>query len=160
MFNEKLDMRRKNAYTPVVVNEGQQYILDSLFRCLKYNDIQEIQRLVDLIRRDAAPETVATCLRENIQALQSQGFTAREHLDELDLVSIGLQGLSHTPRRKSRGSIAVDKPLQTSIALAVPNEEDTSPSEAISNSPLTDHKSDCSHRRLSDVCSSVSSTED
>lgn len=92
-FNARLDTRRKLAYKPAAVQERQQYILHGLLQILKYSDEVEILKLINLIRGEATPQDIASCLRENVQLLQGRGILQNLDIDETDIMSLGLQGL-------------------------------------------------------------------
>ncbi|KAK5939345.1 hypothetical protein PMZ80_008649 [Knufia obscura] len=92
-FNARLDTRRKLAYKPAAVQERQQYILHGLLQILKFGDEDEILKLINLIRSEASPQDIASCLRENVQSLQGRGILQNLDIDETDIMSLGLQGL-------------------------------------------------------------------
>jgi len=53
-----------------------------------------------MIRSDALPQEIAACLSQNLHQLQDRGLISSLEVDEVDLVSLGLQGLfSHRGKR-------------------------------------------------------------
>ena len=67
--------------------------------------------LLHLIRSEARPQEIATCLRHNLQILQSRGTIPTMDIDETDLVSLGLQGLFSHRAGRNNGKSVEDVPL-------------------------------------------------
>lgn len=79
-------------------------MLDGLVKILRYNDIGEIQAMLEMIRSDAPPRELATCLKRNLITLQEKGKIVKVDLNEDDLISVGLRDLfeeASEPRLKS-----------------------------------------------------------
>ncbi|KAJ9650357.1 hypothetical protein H2198_010340 [Neophaeococcomyces mojaviensis] len=69
-------------------------------KVLKHNDSKDVNHLIDMIRSDALPQEIAACLSQNLHQLQDRGLISSLEVDEMDLVSLGLQGLfSHRGKR-------------------------------------------------------------
>lgn len=75
-------------------------------------------KLINLIRSEALPQDIASCLRRNIQSLQDRGILPPLNVDETDLVSLGLQGLfSHRAGRPGLKQSANKSPADRKVTL-------------------------------------------
>ncbi|KAJ9651211.1 hypothetical protein H2198_009513 [Neophaeococcomyces mojaviensis] len=90
----------KAAYKPIALHERREFIFNGILKVLKHNDSRDVIHLVDMIRSDALPQEIAACLSQNLHQLQDRGLISSLEVDEMDLVSLGLQGLfSHRGKR-------------------------------------------------------------
>ncbi|KAK5232138.1 hypothetical protein LTR47_006667 [Exophiala xenobiotica] len=65
-----------------------------------------VQRLVEAIRNDDSPPSVAKTLQKNIQALHERGELTKQDITETDIISLMLKCLSRRQPRSRRSSTA------------------------------------------------------
>ncbi|KAK5082366.1 hypothetical protein LTR05_007512 [Lithohypha guttulata] len=125
-------MRRKVAHRSAS-QERQRSILQGVMQILKYSGSQEVQDLLRLIRGDANASSVASCLKQNLQALQEKGIIPAIEIDETDILSIGVQSLFNQRVGGSSSKSSDDassEPRHNRKRRDVGNKSETTTSEA------------------------------
>lgn len=103
-FDEKLDTRRKSAWTASEILERQQYILHAVLHALRCNDDKDLYELLKVLRRNDSPQELAQCLLQQIESLQERQIIAKTEIDIHDVLSLAVEGLSQGQGgRKSHG---------------------------------------------------------
>ena len=115
-FDEKLDTRRKSAWTASEILERQQYILHAVLHALRCNDDKELYELLKVLRRNDSPQELAQCLLQQIESLQERQIIAKTDIDIHDVLSLAVEGLSQGQGgRKSHGLGTLSAPGASSM---------------------------------------------
>lgn len=122
------------AYKPVALHERRAFIFSGILKVLKHNDLKDVNHLLEMIRSDALPQQTAACLSQNLHQLQDRGLISSLEVDEMDLVSLGLQGLfSHRGKRATFDSKDQTNYNGTTAKNCATNCSDTSSNHPDSN---------------------------
>lgn len=119
-FNVKPDPRRKRMHSSDVISKRRRYILDGIFLILKYNNIEDVQIFIQLIRDNASPEEILRCIKANMQSLHDHGFLEYQAIEDADFIALIPRALlnSRAARKKSlhRAEIKQSSPTAGSWA--------------------------------------------
>ncbi|KAK5937716.1 hypothetical protein PMZ80_009845 [Knufia obscura] len=96
-FDEKLDTRRKTAWTSCDVQQRQQYMLHGLLLASRCNDNEDVTELLNALRQNDSPQVLAQCLLHQIHGLQERKIIGKSDLDIHDVLSLAVEGLSQGP---------------------------------------------------------------
>lgn len=118
VFNPKSHKRRRRTQIPEADPIKQSYVLEGIFLILKHNTSQDIQTLIRLIRSNAQPKDIFSCIRSNLRSLQERELIEICEIDDDDFFALApttlLRGQTHTKPNPQEGHVKEVSPKSES----------------------------------------------
>lgn len=120
-FDSKPNWKTRSRATYSAEDGRLQYLLNAVLNALKHSDERELQGLVQALRQNESPETVAIHLRNNMNILQEHGHISNTPIDQADLVSLASRIIDPTvpsaPTSESDSNIEIPPPPTETMDL-------------------------------------------